>query len=103
MFFLFYFFFFFFFFNDTATTEIYTLSLHDAPPIPRAGSAPTGQPNDDTATTWPTERPGRAFPPPCGGRGGRQSIPRFPALCQASPRHVRTPANRGTRAASSPQ
>src|SRR5215211_9304648 len=29
------FFFFFFFFNDTATTEIYTLSLHDALPILR--------------------------------------------------------------------
>src|SRR6266496_4804283 len=34
----------FFFFNDTATTEIYTLSLHDALPIsaasrPRASSA----------------------------------------------------------------
>src|SRR3712207_9573749 len=27
---------FFFFFNDTATTEIYTLSLHDALPICRA-------------------------------------------------------------------
>src|SRR6185369_3201228 len=25
-----------FFFNDTATTEIYTLSLHDALPIPRS-------------------------------------------------------------------
>src|SRR2546430_12612340 len=32
-FFLFYLCFFFFFFNDTATTEIYTLSLHDALPI----------------------------------------------------------------------
>src|SRR2546425_12499379 len=34
---------FFFFFNDTATTEIYTLSLHDALPICRhtwQGSAP---------------------------------------------------------------
>src|SRR2546427_3950704 len=30
-------FFFFFFFNDTATTEIYTLSLHDALPISHAG------------------------------------------------------------------
>src|SRR5215475_16171380 len=30
--------FFFFFFNDTATTEIYTLSLHDALPIFRGGS-----------------------------------------------------------------
>src|SRR2546430_8026860 len=29
--------FFFFFFNDTATTEIYTLSLHDALPIWREG------------------------------------------------------------------
>src|SRR2546429_6438437 len=29
-------FFFFFFFNDTATTEIYTLSLHDALPISQA-------------------------------------------------------------------
>src|SRR2546422_6442850 len=28
---------FFFFFNDTATTEIYTLSLHDALPISRRG------------------------------------------------------------------
>src|SRR6516165_5581037 len=30
---LLFFLFFFFFFNDTATTEIYTLSLHDALPI----------------------------------------------------------------------
>src|SRR3989304_8694524 len=33
---------FFFFFNDTATTEIYTLSLHDALPIFR--------------TTWPASK-----------------------------------------------
>src|SRR5215207_1579775 len=33
------FFFFFFFFNDTATTEIYTLSLHDALPISVAAAA----------------------------------------------------------------
>src|SRR5256885_12078192 len=32
------FFFFFFFFNDTATTEIYTLSLHDALPISSAST-----------------------------------------------------------------
>src|ERR671926_914845 len=31
---------FFFFFNDTATTEIYTLSLHDALPISPAGPRP---------------------------------------------------------------
>src|SRR5476649_2196028 len=34
-----FFFFFFFFFNDTATTEIYTLSLHDALPISLTKSA----------------------------------------------------------------
>src|SRR6478735_12527357 len=34
------FFFFCFFFNDTATTEIYTLSLHDALPIYRARHVP---------------------------------------------------------------
>src|SRR3989442_15815482 len=31
--------FFFFFFNDTATTEIYTLSLHDALPIWGGGAS----------------------------------------------------------------
>src|SRR5690349_23405238 len=34
---------FFFFFNDTATTEIYTLSLHDALPISRPGRPPSGR------------------------------------------------------------
>src|SRR5258708_30462052 len=37
----------FFFFNDTATTEIYTLSLHDALPIcyaPPASAAPASPP-----------------------------------------------------------
>src|SRR2546429_2385943 len=34
--------FFFFFFNDTATTEIYTLSLHDALPISRRGKGMFG-------------------------------------------------------------
>src|SRR6266699_7266994 len=44
----------FFFFNDTATTEIYTLSLHDALPIRRPGtrtgrgSLPFPPPPDDT-------------------------------------------------------
>src|SRR5216683_7991236 len=33
-----FFFYFLFFFNDTATTEIYTLSLHDALPILIAGA-----------------------------------------------------------------
>src|SRR5229473_4200901 len=46
--------FFFFFFNDTATTEIYTLSLHDALPIFR-------WPKRDQSTRC--RQPRRASPP----------------------------------------
>src|ERR1051326_9603023 len=45
--------FFFFFFNDTATTEIYTLSLHDALPISgsrEAGMVRDGSPNARSPT-----------------------------------------------------
>src|SRR2546422_6320499 len=42
----------FFFFNDTATTEIYTLSLHDALPISRR-------------RLWPIRRHIRTMPLPC--------------------------------------
>src|SRR2546430_16987572 len=50
----------FFFFNDTATTEIYTLSLHDALPISVSGfSAPKLQSTMDDldvyGTPWPFE------------------------------------------------
>src|SRR2546430_7501134 len=56
--------FFFFFFNDTATTEIYTLSLHDALPIsPR----PPGHPRRD-----PGER-GLTGVQPLPAQGGRRS------------------------------
>src|SRR2546430_14666071 len=44
---------FFFFFNDTATTEIYTLSLHDALPISTNRppiSAPTTEPMPPSTT-----------------------------------------------------
>src|SRR2546425_8414531 len=50
----------FFFFNDTATTEIYTLSLHDALPIWRtqassASSPPTrARPRRSWATSGPS-------------------------------------------------
>src|SRR5256885_16953375 len=40
----------FFFFNDTATTEIYTLSLHDALPI-SADPGATNRAADDVPTT----------------------------------------------------
>src|SRR5947207_4094356 len=39
---------FFFFFNDTPTTEIYTLSLHDALPISKRAPRSSGQIVSDT-------------------------------------------------------
>src|SRR5258707_3357976 len=50
----------FFFFNDTATTEIYTLSLHDALPISAAPSSRTSR--DPSRRSPPRSRasaPGR--------------------------------------------
>src|SRR2546430_14250181 len=44
--------FFFFFFNDTATTEIYTLSLHDALPISSCGAPSTGPPRARWTATF---------------------------------------------------
>src|SRR3712207_7614649 len=49
-----------FFFNDTATTEIYTLSLHDALPI--YAPAPPRRPDWRDSSTPAHERPGRALP-----------------------------------------
>src|SRR5216683_6284876 len=49
MYFCFFFLFFFFFFNDTATTEIYTLSLHDALPISCRTPRPQCRPARDRA------------------------------------------------------
>src|SRR3712207_6878322 len=49
-----------FFFNDTATTEIYTLSLHDALPIslPRATRRPTDRAGCQPLSTATTTRLG---------------------------------------------
>src|SRR3712207_7964699 len=54
---------FFFFFNDTATTEIYTLSLHDALPIWRL-------------FPWDLESTGRPLLPVClpGALSSRQAV-----------------------------
>src|SRR3712207_9035879 len=66
----------FFFFNDTATTEIYTLSLHDALPIFGAGAGP-----GDDAEPGPAQRFGDGVAQarlvldqqhPC--RGGRAAL-----------------------------
>src|SRR2546430_13753092 len=51
--------FFFFFFNDTATTEIYTLSLHDALPISKKSMSTSlqgGSFGNPTPTPPPTAR-----------------------------------------------
>src|SRR5256885_10853432 len=48
--------FFFFFFNDTATTEIYTLSLHDALPILRHTAAPGQSTTTRSSPTGPATR-----------------------------------------------
>src|SRR2546422_10482215 len=60
-----------FFFNDTATTEIYTLSLHDALPIYRSTVA---RGRHCQATVWPMEtrrRPTRRCPRSWGLRARR--------------------------------
>src|SRR3712207_8755548 len=67
----------FFFFNDTATTEIYTLSLHDALPI------------------WTPARPRRLHgetPLRCRARSGRTPIGRAPARSRGSRRSPRGPS-----------
>src|SRR2546430_9062964 len=43
----------FFFFNDTATTEIYTLSLHDALPISPSRPPPAAACRSRCAARWP--------------------------------------------------
>src|SRR5574341_1424901 len=62
-----------FFFNDTATTEIYTLSLHDALPISRRSPAPrhgsrAGRGRGGGSGTALAAPPGEAALP--AGRGG---------------------------------
>src|SRR5574338_1172744 len=47
---------FFFFFNDTATTEIYTLSLHDALPISAGARGAAGPAGRCQADRLPADR-----------------------------------------------
>src|SRR3989442_10838024 len=54
-------FFFFFFFNDTATTEIYTLSLHDALPICVTPAIGTCRSFSCKETRQPVTRRGGSF------------------------------------------
>src|SRR2546427_5407063 len=77
---------FFFFFNDTATTEIYTLSLHDALPISTAPPAPrprllprNGPPSyrNRVVTAWSCDSgcptPARSRSRATGARGNRSN------------------------------
>src|SRR6266487_4899317 len=70
---LFSFFIFFFFFNDTATTEIYTLSLHDALPNPRSGARIRTVPRNTIGTptprcaAWDRRRRGPPIRTACSG------------------------------------
>src|SRR2546426_8872671 len=51
----------FFFFNDTATTEIYTLSLHDALPISRRQARSTGSRTTKTSVLAEVETLAKSF------------------------------------------
>src|SRR5256885_4117087 len=64
-------FFFFFFFNDTATTEIYTLSLHDALPICQPQADRLGPARDQLCDRLRARRPrSRAADPSRSGLRG---------------------------------
>src|SRR2546427_12413936 len=81
----------FFFFNDTATTEIYTLSLHDALPIsrpadgrgtpagghdpPPAGRRPRGRRRRSRRAWLPAWPRTGACSVPSGRRAGAQGVP----------------------------
>src|SRR5215510_7516424 len=91
-----------FFFNDTATTEIYTLSLHDALPI-SFGDVLTKQHHGWIAPHLLRERltdgftkgelPNRGsgrLRPLCGGHGVRHKYPRRPVADQETARSART-------------
>src|SRR3712207_8546004 len=52
----------FFFFNDTATTEIYTLSLHDALPIWRRSTCRSPAAATASSTRRTSATPGRRWP-----------------------------------------
>src|SRR3712207_7255719 len=65
-----------FFFNDTATTEIYTLSLHDALPISWSASPPR----------WRRRRPGPAVGPRSPPEAPQAQPPRRMAATASWPR-----------------
>src|SRR6266540_4171025 len=77
-------FFFFFFFNDTATTEIYTLSLHDALPISGVSGLSPREPRSGRKVAT-VEDAGHHGPPP--GVGELADRTRIGPGFAARPRH----------------
>src|SRR5260370_8267132 len=90
------FFFSFFFFNDTATTEIYTLSLHDALPIwrRRTGSSRSGRGTARPARGWRRSAPSSASGPTRQGRRDSRPARNLPAAARPRPDLRRRSATR---------
>src|SRR2546430_15580490 len=76
----------FFFFNDTATTEIYTLSLHDALPISLSGVLPAGLPRRRGRALWRADATSSATQ--------RRRRPRRPTRARVRPAGNSTPPRR---------
>src|SRR5256885_1616850 len=104
--------FFFFFFNDTATTEIYTLSLHDALPISPAG--PIVAKGASACYARANRRPGqttgiRICQAMSAGSGGRGCVDRIDAMSsdaaqdRPTPQDLTPPASAAAFAAGSAQ
>src|SRR6266540_3799246 len=101
-FYLYFFFYFFFFFNDTATTEIYTLSLHDALPISGRRTLDQGRQTQGLRHTGqdPVRRP--TGPPDAGGGRLQETRSRFLAHAVRARRHA-APDGRSTERRAAPR
>src|SRR5258708_26726018 len=82
----------FFFFNDTATTEIYTLSLHDALPISRIWCA-----NRWRCSTW--SRAGNILDRKSTRLNSSHQIISYAVFCLKKKKNIRTSAVRDLRRA----
>src|SRR2546426_10735205 len=71
----------FFFFNDTATTEIYTLSLHDALPIWARHRPAAGRGVRDAAAGAPSLGPGLGAPIPLGPKRSEEHTSELQSPC----------------------